>query len=563
MKSVKRNLTVLILVSQMLTLNAYGATIDSVKMNAGKVIVSGETGENDVSYKIYGADTAGVEISEICEIGEVNTDNGKFSFEITMPEFLSGTAVDGEYIVEVKGENSDTKKFLFTAYSYQKEFVRKLNEKTSATQLLELFDSKTDDGIHNNIDVMNTLGADIEYYNGLSSAEKAKFANMFFEAKHGAVITAENFSDVYSDTMAVEYINKNKVDREWLEKSGLEFEGVAFSDAEEAVKKSIEAIMNSVGEYTSYSHIEKVYNEANVIYLLNTARFTDYDSLIEKYDSLIDIEKESFYKEYKKMSQSNKSKINTELKNELSSSPAESLDEFKEKYSDAVEEVKKNNKNNQGGGSSSGGGGGSSSGGGSSAAGGMNIISPEKSDPTQPKPSFSDISDVKWAEEAIINLATDGIVAGYEDNTFKPNRNIKREEFIKMVVSAIGLKTDSKECGFADVNQSEWYAPYINAAFENGFVSGVSATEFGIGRQITREDMAVIISRLLKDANAGENVAVFADDADISDYAKESVYKLYGLGKISGLGNNMFGPKQIVTRAQAAKIIYDTLVDGK
>ena len=114
---------------------------------------------------------------------------------------------------------------------------------------------------------------------------------------------------------------------------------------------------------------------------------------------------------------------------------------------------------------------------------------------------------------------------------------------------------------FSDVAGGAWYAPYVNAAYQAGIIKGVSEKEFGIGKEITREDMAVIIARL-KNYAGTEVQGTFADEAGIADYAKDAVYSLYNAGKIAGVGNNMFGPKQIVNRAQAAKIIYDTLFAG-
>ena len=140
-------------------------------------------------------------------------------------------------------------------------------------------------------------------------------------------------------------------------------------------------------------------------------------------------------------------------------------------------------------------------------------------------------------------------------------KGLDTEAFVKMVMSAARIDLDKPACKFGDVDQGKWYAQYVNAAYGEGVISGISETEFGIGKEITREDMAVIIARLV-DSEAAETTTDFADDADISEYARESIYKLYAAGKIAGVGNGRFAPKEIVTRAQAAKIIYDTLISG-
>ena len=189
-------------------------------------------------------------------------------------------------------------------------------------------------------------------------------------------------------------------------------------------------------------------------------------------------------------------------------------------------------------------------------------IGPETSNPAEVPAGFSDLANVDWAKDAIEKLAKNGIVAGYDDNTFKPHKNITREEFIKMVVAAQGISLNANACALADVDQSKWYAPYVNAAYQAGIIKGVSETEFGIGKEITREDMAVIIARIKNYGSAGETQNAFVDEEGIAPYAKDAVYSLHKAGKIAGIGDNMFGPKQIVTRAQAAKIIADTLYAG-
>lgn len=84
---------------------------------------------------------------------------------------------------------------------------------------------------------------------------------------------------------------------------------------------------------------------------------------------------------------------------------------------------------------------------------------------------------------------------------------------------------------------------------------------FGIGSNITREDMAVIAYRtavvcgLMEDGER-ESEFVFEDDAQISDYAKTAVYRLAEEEIINGVGDDYFAPKSNLTRAQAAKIIY-------
>ena len=173
---------------------------------------------------------------------------------------------------------------------------------------------------------------------------------------------------------------------------------------------------------------------------------------------------------------------------------------------------------------------------------------------------FADISASHWAYNAISTLSDKNIVSGYDDNTFKPDKEITREEFVKIIVSALGIPTSEQINEFSDVAQNAWYAPYVNAAFKAGFVSGKGNSAFGVGEKITREEMAVIVRRAVSDIVNNRPYSAFSDDSEISDYAKKAIEELYSAGMINGISETEFSPKSIVTRAQAAKIIYDTIV---
>ena len=348
-------------------------------------------------------------------------------------------------------------------------------------------------------------------------------------------------------------MNKNTVTQAWLGESDLEFEGVKFQDADNELKNWILSVIDDGTVYSSYSDAEKKYREANVLYLLNNAKFTEYDALISKYDDAVGIKGETYYAAYINMPSLNQSNVNSAVKNALAVSKPMTKEAFKEVYKKAIEDEKTamNKKNSNAGGG----------GGGSSSGGGVPVVVPEKTNPIAVVSDFTDIGGVDWAKDAIIALAKEGVVSGYEDKTFRPQQSIKREEFVKMVISAAHIDLNKPTCKFGDVEQDKWYAQYVNAAYGEGIISGISEAEFGIGNEITREDMAVIIARLVN-LDVAEADAEFADDADISEYARESIYKLYAAGKIAGVGNGRFAPKEIVTRAQAAKIIFDTLISG-
>lgn len=100
---------------------------------------------------------------------------------------------------------------------------------------------------------------------------------------------------------------------------------------------------------------------------------------------------------------------------------------------------------------------------------------------------------------------------------------------------------------------------YVASAYKSKLAYGKGKV-FGIGENITREDMAVMCYRTLAEDTPDIREGIVFDDGDnVSDYAKESVEKLYKKGIMNGMDNNLFVPKANATRAQAAVIIYNLI----
>lgn len=175
-------------------------------------------------------------------------------------------------------------------------------------------------------------------------------------------------------------------------------------------------------------------------------------------------------------------------------------------------------------------------------------------------PVFSDISHVEWAKDAIDYLAKEGVISGRGNGEFAPDDFVTREEFVKMIVCAFDLTHEGAVCDFSDVSEESWSYSYIASAYRLGIVSG-SGEEFNPSERVQRQDMATILYRVCEMTgieNSASSVS-FKDQNAISDYAKEAVEKLSGLGIINGMDDGNFMPKESMTRAQAAKVIYGLL----
>lgn len=182
----------------------------------------------------------------------------------------------------------------------------------------------------------------------------------------------------------------------------------------------------------------------------------------------------------------------------------------------------------------------------------------EEQDEQKNKYSFDDIENITWANEHIETLYKKGIINGAGDGKFYPDRLVSREEFLKMVIEALEIGiSDGLVTEFEDCKSNAWYYPYVQIASSNKITNGIDRKNFGIGISITREDMAVLISKslVIKGVVGKKTEYVFADENSISKYAADEVNKIHSLGLINGFEDGSFGPKQGTTRAQAAVII--------
>lgn len=180
-------------------------------------------------------------------------------------------------------------------------------------------------------------------------------------------------------------------------------------------------------------------------------------------------------------------------------------------------------------------------------------------------PTFSDVYGLKEAE-AIHSLAHRGILNGMGNGKFEPRGLLNRAQFCAMAVRGLGLPAASS-AGFTDVPAGEWYAAPINAAAAFGAVNGVGNGKFAPTKTITRQEAAVLMSRLAKicgltvsyDAAACRNVlSQFSDYQQCADWTLEGLAFCYDNGLLDDSVLNI-QPTQAVTRAEAASMFHALL----
>ena len=183
--------------------------------------------------------------------------------------------------------------------------------------------------------------------------------------------------------------------------------------------------------------------------------------------------------------------------------------------------------------------------------------------PGVPEINFTDI-DGHWAREIILKLAEMGIVSGYPDGTIRPDASITRAEMAVIVVHAAGLKPAEKiNLKFDDSAQiPEWAAGFIQTAVENNIIVGYEDNTFRAARELSREEMVVLILKAFDIAvEKGLEPPAFLDAEDIGSWSIDYIAKSVELSIVKGYPDNTFKPKKDVTRAEAFVVLYNTMLD--
>ena len=176
-----------------------------------------------------------------------------------------------------------------------------------------------------------------------------------------------------------------------------------------------------------------------------------------------------------------------------------------------------------------------------------------------PAPVFTDITG-HWAADNILFAASRGLLSGTSDITFSPGTGMTRGMFVTALGRLAGINPDSYQTGkFTDVKADAYYAPYVNWAAQTGIVEGVTATTFAPDTNINREQMAVIMknyaAKLGYDLPQTLKAVTFADNTQISSWAKDAVKSMQQAGILAGKNENKFDPKGTATRAEVATVL--------
>ncbi|KOP67910.1 S-layer protein [Bacillus sp. FJAT-18019] len=197
----------------------------------------------------------------------------------------------------------------------------------------------------------------------------------------------------------------------------------------------------------------------------------------------------------------------------------------------------------------------------------LNIHRKAKAAEEQPKPEpkplvFTDTAG-HWASSAIEQAVELGIVDGYPDHSFKPDRQVTRAEFMVMMAKALNGQGNSGNLSFKDSSLiGSWALEAIQWAVSEGLVKGYEDGSFRPNQSVNRAEMAALITRFLGLAPQ-ETKSGFQDQQDIPTWAEKEIAAAAEAGIVNGRSGNRFAPRESATRAEAVIMILRMLENEK
>ena len=176
--------------------------------------------------------------------------------------------------------------------------------------------------------------------------------------------------------------------------------------------------------------------------------------------------------------------------------------------------------------------------------------------------SFSDVNPGDWFYDNVMDAAENGYISGMGDGTFNPTGATTRAQFASMIANAMGYEANpDAKSAFPDVADDFWGKAAINFCVENGILSGYDDGTFQPNKAITRQEAASILRNAFELTETTDEL--FPDDSAIAGWAKESVYLVKAAELMKGdadTGN--FRPTSTITRAEAASILMNAKYAG-
>lgn len=177
-----------------------------------------------------------------------------------------------------------------------------------------------------------------------------------------------------------------------------------------------------------------------------------------------------------------------------------------------------------------------------------------------PSAPFTDVDTAKWYHLSVDYVLTHKMMNGVSSRAFAPNANLTRGMLVQILYNLEG-KPKGTAANFSDVQADAWYAEAVGWAASNKVVTGYADGTFRPNAAVTREQAAAILYRYAQskgiDVSVGENTNIlsYVDVQQASEYAIPALQWAVGAGVLNGKNGGRLAPTGTATRAEIAAIM--------
>jgi hypothetical protein len=176
---------------------------------------------------------------------------------------------------------------------------------------------------------------------------------------------------------------------------------------------------------------------------------------------------------------------------------------------------------------------------------------------------FDDLSlSDYWGARKVERLASSGIIGGRGEGVFDPSATITRGEFATLVTKMLQYDETTPTLTFGDVDADAWYAPYINAAFTFGLMSGRGEGTFDPDGAITQQEILIVLSKVLEKRGVEKGVEENASSYSLktenaSSWAMDYLETAISNGALNGMPLSNVNMSKAATRLETANMLYE------
>lgn len=182
---------------------------------------------------------------------------------------------------------------------------------------------------------------------------------------------------------------------------------------------------------------------------------------------------------------------------------------------------------------------------------------------TPAQPVFSDVAEGLWYTPYVLDMAGRGAVTGFPDGTFRPTGAVTRAQVVNVLYQLSGGVPVNFAMPFSDVAEGLWYTEAVRWAASQKIVTGFEDGSFRPDANVTRQDLAVMLVRYQQAAGielSQEGAApAFRDNEQIAAYAAEAIYVLQKAGVVNG-ADGKFNPTATASRGELCKMLSGLMV---